>query len=120
MGALSLWGCSTQDDTGLVAKRFEFDRVFLPVSTQIEVYAEVHPLVVSAMDGYNVCICAYGQTGSGKTFTMEGVCGAGNSYCRSVVWLRALGAMLDTHGHVHGCRPSRGPWRELPGTQQPV
>jgi hypothetical protein len=31
------------------------------------------PLVVSVLDGYNVCIFAYGQTGSGKTYTMDGV-----------------------------------------------
>ena len=29
-------------------------------------------LVVSVLDGYNVCIFAYGQTGSGKTWTMSG------------------------------------------------
>lgn len=32
----------------------------------------MQPLIVSVLDGYNVCIFAYGQTGSGKTFTMEG------------------------------------------------
>ncbi len=53
-----------QDDTGMLAKRFEFDRVFTPASTQVEVYNEVHPLVISAMDGYNVCIFAYGQVRS--------------------------------------------------------
>ncbi|CAE7685509.1 KIN14E, partial [Symbiodinium microadriaticum] len=36
------------------------------------VFEAVQPLVVSVLDGYNVCIFAYGQTGSGKTFTMEG------------------------------------------------
>lgn len=29
-------------------------------------------MVVSVLDGFNVCIFAYGQTGTGKTFTMEG------------------------------------------------
>ena len=53
-------------------KQFEMEKVFQPTSTQEEVYSEVQELVVSCLDGYNVCIFAYGQTGSGKTFTMEG------------------------------------------------
>lgn len=35
-------------------------------------FADVSPIVVSVLDGYNACIFAYGQTGTGKTFTMEG------------------------------------------------
>lgn len=38
----------------------------------VDVFADASPLVISVLDGYNVCIFAYGQTGSGKTFTMEG------------------------------------------------
>ncbi|CAB3980922.1 kinesin KIFC3, partial [Paramuricea clavata] len=53
-------------------KHFEMEKVFQPTSTQDEVYSEVQELVVSCLDGYNICIFAYGQTGSGKTFTMEG------------------------------------------------
>jgi hypothetical protein len=45
---------------------------FGPESTQAEVFAETQPLVISVLDGYNVCIFAYGQTGSGKTHTMQG------------------------------------------------
>lgn len=33
---------------------------------------DASPVVISVLDGYNVCIFAYGQTGTGKTFTMEG------------------------------------------------
>lgn len=39
------------------------------------VYADASPMVISVLDGYNVCIFAYGQTGTGKTFTMEGTKG---------------------------------------------
>jgi kinesin family member C2/C3 len=53
-------------------KTWEFDRTFDMDSTQEEVYKEVSPLVISAIDGYAVCIFAYGQTGSGKTYTMNG------------------------------------------------
>jgi kinesin family protein C2/C3 len=38
----------------------------------MQVFDETQPLVVSVLDGYNVCIFAYGQTGSGKTHTMQG------------------------------------------------
>jgi hypothetical protein len=37
-----------QDDTGMLAKRFEFDRVFKPDSLQTEVYTEVGALTICA------------------------------------------------------------------------
>ena len=52
--------------------RYEYDQVFPPNSTQLEVFDAYKELCVSVLDGYNVCIFAYGQTGSGKTYTMEG------------------------------------------------
>ena len=44
-------------------KTFEYDQVFACDSTQEKVYAEIADLVVSVLDGYNVCIFSYGQTG---------------------------------------------------------
>lgn len=37
-----------------------------------DIFVDASPMVISVLDGYNVCIFAYGQTGTGKTFTMEG------------------------------------------------
>ncbi|CAM9184567.1 unnamed protein product, partial [Laminaria digitata] len=55
------------------SRRFGFDRVFGPSTSQARVYAEgVSPVVRKMLDGYNCSVLAYGQTGSGKTFTMEG------------------------------------------------
>ena len=51
---------------------FNFDRVFTQENTQSDVFEEIKPFVLTALDGMNTCIFAYGQTGSGKTFTMEG------------------------------------------------
>lgn len=48
----------------------DFDRVYGPKTTQEEVFVDTKPIIMSCVDGYNVCIIAYGQTGSGKTHTM--------------------------------------------------
>ncbi|KAF6165546.1 hypothetical protein GIB67_006436 [Kingdonia uniflora] len=57
---------------GSTKKTFKFDRVYSPKDDQVDVFVDASPMVVSVLDGYNVCIFAYGQTGTGKTFTMEG------------------------------------------------
>jgi len=65
-------GAEDGGKTRRTVSSFEFDRTFGPDSTQAQVFEAVQPLVISVLDGYNVCIFAYGQTGSGKTHTMEG------------------------------------------------
>ncbi|KAK7233043.1 microtubule motor protein [Aureococcus anophagefferens] len=78
--------CGRAGATGVTVKRadrkppqdkqhFEFDRVFAgdaEENSQQTVFADVKSLVLSCVDGFNVCIFAYGQSGSGKTFTMAG------------------------------------------------
>ncbi|CBJ48361.1 kinesin motor protein-related [Ectocarpus siliculosus] len=55
------------------SRRFGFDRVFGPRTSQARLYSEaVCPVVRKMLDGFNCSVLAYGQTGSGKTFTMEG------------------------------------------------
>ena len=51
---------------------YEFDRVFDSRCSQTEVYNEMEELILSALDGYNICIMAFGQSGSGKTHTLIG------------------------------------------------
>lgn len=38
--------------------RFEFDRVLPPGTPQESVFEAVQPLIISVLDGYNVCIFA--------------------------------------------------------------
>ncbi|KAI5062062.1 hypothetical protein GOP47_0022601 [Adiantum capillus-veneris] len=78
MGASSVVEFESTRDNELVVrsngtkKTFKFDRVFSPTHNQSDVFLDTARVVVSVLDGYNVCIFAYGQTGTGKTFTMEG------------------------------------------------
>ncbi|XP_061343234.1 kinesin-like protein KIN-14R [Gastrolobium bilobum] len=65
-------GCLGILTSGSAKKSFRFDRVYTPKDDQVDVFADASSMVVSVLDGYNVCIFAYGQTGTGKTFTMEG------------------------------------------------
>lgn len=53
-------------------RKFEFDSVFGPNSTQSEVYERTAGDMIksSIFRGFNATILAYGQTGSGKTHTM--------------------------------------------------
>ena len=51
---------------------FEFDRVYSTQAKQEDVYEDASGIILSCIDGYNVCFLAYGQTGSGKTHTMMG------------------------------------------------
>lgn len=53
-------------------KTYTFERVYGPAEPQAAVFGDVRPLLISLLDGYNVCIMAYGQTGSGKSYTMLG------------------------------------------------
>lgn len=56
-----------------VAKKFTFDKVFGPGSTQLDVYnVVIRPLLKEVLAGYSCTVFAYGQTGTGKTYTMEG------------------------------------------------
>lgn len=63
-------------------KTFDFDQVFGGSSSQgnsqEDIFRDTKHLVMSVVDGYNVCIFAYGQTGSGKTFTMIGAADIGS------------------------------------------
>eukprot|EP00041_Stephanoeca_diplocostata_P026043 m.694275 g.694275 ORF g.694275 m.694275 type:complete len:989 (+) comp22879_c0_seq1:253-3219(+) len=50
----------------------DFDHVYSVDSKQEQIFENVKPVILSCVDGYNVCLMAYGQTNSGKTFTMTG------------------------------------------------
>lgn len=51
--------------------QFQMERVFDRGDANAHIFDEVGQLVMSAVNGRNVCIFAYGQTGSGKTHTMN-------------------------------------------------
>lgn len=59
----------TTDPRNQRQRSFLVDGIVLPQQTQQDMYGVVQPMIVSALDGYNVCISAYGQTGSGKSMS---------------------------------------------------
>jgi kinesin family protein C2/C3 len=70
---------SAESDTELLISRagqhrkFTFDRVFDCATANNEVFTDIQQLLVSTLDGFNVCVLTYGITGSGKTYTMQGI-----------------------------------------------
>jgi hypothetical protein len=57
---------------GSAKKRYTFDSVHGPHSTQKDVFNSVKDIVDAVASGYNGTIMAYGQTSSGKTYTVFG------------------------------------------------
>jgi len=80
-------------------RRFEFNRVYGPSSTQEDVFRDTEPLMTSVLDGFNVCVLAYGQSGSGKTFTMEGTVDEPGLTLRAVERLFELAAERRAQGY---------------------
>jgi hypothetical protein len=61
-------------------KSFDFDKVYAGTpqqgNAQDAVFGDLKNLILSCVEGRNVCIFAYGQTGAGKTFSMVGADGS--------------------------------------------
>ena len=95
-------GISVEVRSAKKEKTFEYDQVFACDSTQEKVYAEIADLVVSVLDGYNVCIFAYGQTGLGSASLFSCLSSALVSRRRRSLASEANG----THTHAIAATPS--------------
>lgn len=64
----------SRDDTdqNLPPLSFEYDHVFNPSTGQKDIYSELEEVVLSVLDGYNICMMTYGPSDTGKTYTMLG------------------------------------------------
>ena len=87
-------------------KRFTFDRMYTPKTTQNEIYQDVKPLTMSVLDGYNCCVFAYGQTGTGKTHTMQGPASDPGVTYRAVKDLFETAERAVMHGYTFSFRIS--------------
>ena len=70
------YACKVHSETEIEVQNtiFELDKVFGPSCSQKVIYDDlVLPMVLDALEGYNMTLFTYGQTGSGKTYTMQGV-----------------------------------------------
>ena len=82
----------------LCGKRFRFDGVLGPESTQQEAFdAIAQSACVQCLRGFNATILAYGQTGSGKTHTMLGAGFGEGTVATEAAW--------DPGGSVAGLMP---------------
>ena len=83
-----------------------FPKVFGLEARQETVYAEVSPLVISVMDGYNACIFAYGQVLPHCVFS---VFSPVSSYYRTCVFSPCVALATSVYLHsVVGKQQNRG------------
>ena len=76
---------------------YQFEKILPPNTPNAAIYTTTtHPLILSALSGYNATLLTYGQTGAGKTYTTFGpAAGAAGGYRERGLCARAVGAVFD-------------------------
>ncbi|XP_060520621.1 kinesin-like protein KIF11-B isoform X2 [Cylas formicarius] len=65
--------CASSKEIQVRERKYQFDKVFPPESSQMDIYLyAVSPMISDVIAGYNCTVFAYGPTGTGKTHTMIG------------------------------------------------
>lgn len=101
-GGEDAWELARSHVTSRDGGRYNFDRVFGPEASQVDLYDAVSPVLQDVLAGGNAAVLCYGQTSAGKTYTMEG---ANQGEFRGII-PRALEMLLGAAGSTVSFRMS--------------